>query len=67
MDPDTDLDPDPDPEPDPNPNWAKILDPDPNSMYSYLDPQHWSVHSAAVCLMFCQYAAWLFDYCSVSR
>ena len=30
-----DLDPylDPDPEPDPDPNWAKILDPDPNSMY----------------------------------
>ena len=25
-------------DPDPNPNWAKILDPDPNSMY--LDPQH---------------------------
>ena len=25
--------------PDPDPNWAKILDPDPNSMY--LDPQHW--------------------------
>ena len=24
--------------PDPDPNWAKILDPDPNSMY--LDPQH---------------------------
>ena len=23
---------------DPDPNWAKILDPDPNSMY--LDPQH---------------------------
>ena len=22
-----------------DPNWAKILDPDPNSMY--LDPQHW--------------------------
>ena len=31
MDPDLDLDPDL--------NWAKILDPDPNSMY--LDPQHW--------------------------
>ena len=25
---------------DPDPNWAKILDPDPNSMYQYLDPQH---------------------------
>ena len=25
-------------DPDPDPNWAKILDPDPNSMY--LDPQH---------------------------
>ena len=24
--------------PDPDPNWAKLLDPDPNSMY--LDPQH---------------------------
>ena len=24
---------------DPDPNWAKVLDPDPNSMY--LDPQHW--------------------------
>ena len=31
--------PDPDLYPDPDPNWAKILDPDPNSMY--LDPQHW--------------------------
>ena len=29
---------DPDPDLDPDPNWAKILDPDPNSMY--LDPQH---------------------------
>ena len=38
-DPDRDLDPDPDRDldPDPEPNWAKILDPDPNSMY--LDPQ----------------------------
>ena len=27
-------------DPDPDPNWAKILDPDPNSMY--LDPQHCS-------------------------
>ena len=27
------------PDPNPDPNWAKILDPDPNSMY--LDPQHW--------------------------
>ena len=26
-------------DPDPDSNWAKILDPDPNSMY--LDPQHW--------------------------
>ena len=25
---------------DPDPNWAKILDPNPNSMY--LDPQHWA-------------------------
>ena len=25
---------------DPDPDWAKILDPDPNSMYRYLDPQH---------------------------
>ena len=25
-------------EPDPDPNWAKIMDPDPNSMY--LDPQN---------------------------
>ena len=29
---------DPDPDLDPDPNWARILDPDPNSMY--LDPQH---------------------------
>ena len=34
LDPDQDLDLDPDP----YPNWAKILDPDPNSMY--LEPQH---------------------------
>ena len=27
-------------DPDPDPNRAKILDPDPNSMY--LDPQHWT-------------------------
>ena len=26
-------------DPDPDPNWAKILDPDRNSMY--LDPKHW--------------------------
>ena len=26
-------------DPDSDPNWAKILDPDPISMY--LDPQHW--------------------------
>ena len=26
-------------DPDPDPNWAKILDPDPYSMY--LDSQHW--------------------------
>ena len=26
------------PNPDPDPNWAKIMDPDPNSMY--LDPQN---------------------------
>ena len=32
------LDLDPDPEPDSDPNWAKILDPDPNSMYLY--PQY---------------------------
>ena len=31
----------PDPDLDPDPNWAKILDPDPNSMY--LDPQHWPI------------------------
>ena len=32
------LDPDPDLDPDSDPYWAKILDPDPNSMYLY--PQH---------------------------
>ena len=32
-----------DPDRDPNPNWAKILDPDPNSMY--LDPQHCQLSS----------------------
>ena len=34
-------------DPDPDPNWAKILDPDPNSMY--LDPQHWLYHSTVDC------------------
>ena len=39
LDPDPESDLEPDLEPDLDPNWAKILDPDPNSMF--LDPQHW--------------------------
>ena len=27
---------------DPDPNWAKILDPDPDPISMYSDPQHWT-------------------------
>ena len=37
-------------DPDPEPNWAKILDPDPNSMY--LDPQHCTKVLKLICLSY---------------